>query len=258
MKFFLFFFIVPLHFTFAQTDSLLIDDFSNFINVSADFYTSPLRFDSKAWIKISALVGITAVASIADKEVRTFSQNNQSNFADNLFNIDKYYYVEFMGASVIAFYGYGLIAENNKIRRLAVKLTEAAFLSTSLTLITKTIIGRGRPYVQESQYSFNPFTFDNDYNSLPSGHTTLAFAYSTVMANEVDNVFWKIGWYSLAGLVGYARIYNNQHWFSDVLMGAAIGYFSGEFVNNHNTNISKDISVNLYPMPMGLAVQIVF
>ncbi|MBP1682698.1 MAG: phosphoesterase PA-phosphatase related protein, partial [Ignavibacteriaceae bacterium] len=122
MRFFLFFFIVPLHFTFAQTDSLLIDDFSNFINVSADFYTSPLRFDSKDWIKISALVGITAVASIADKEVRTFSQNNQSNFADNLFSIDKYYYVEFMGASVIAFYGYGLIAENNKIRRLAVKL----------------------------------------------------------------------------------------------------------------------------------------
>ena len=149
MKFFLFFFIVPLHFTFAQTDSLLIDDFSNFINVSADFYTSPLRFDSEDWIKISAVVGITAVASIADKEVRTFSQNNQSNFADNLFSIDKYYYVEFMGASVIAFYGYGLIAENNKIRRLAVKLTEAAFLSTSLTLITKTIIGRGRPYVQE-------------------------------------------------------------------------------------------------------------
>jgi len=51
------------------------------------------------------------------------------------------------------FYGYGLIADNNKTRKLAVKLTEAAFLSTSLTLITKTIIGRGRPYVQESQYS---------------------------------------------------------------------------------------------------------
>ncbi len=56
------------------------------------------------------------------------------------------------------------------------------------------------------------------------------------MANEIDNFFWKIGWYSLAGLVGYARIYHNQHWFSDVLMGAAIGYFSGEFVNNHSSN----------------------
>ncbi len=258
MKFFLLFLIFSLHLTSAQTDSMLVNDFSNFINVSADFYRSPLRFDSDDWIKFSAVVGIAAVASIADTEVRTFSQNNRSNFADNLFNIDKYYYVQFMGASVIAFYGYGLFADNNKIRKLAVKLTEATFIATSITLITKTIIGRGRPYKQDSQYSFNPFTFDNDYNSFPSGHTTLAFAYSTVMANEVDNVFWKIGWYSLAGLAGYARIYHNQHWFSDVLMGAAVGFFSGEFVNNHNSNISKEISVKLYPLPMGLAVQIVF
>lgn len=258
MKYFLLFFIVPFHFTFAQADSLLIHDFNNFLKVSADFYTSPLRYDSEDWVKLSSVVGISVLASLADKEIKSFSQKNQSEFADAVFKIDKYYYAEFVGASVIAFYGYGLVAENNKIHKLAVKLTEATFLATSLTLITKTIVGRGRPYMQESQYSFNPFILDNDYNSFPSGHTTLVFAYSTVMANEVDNVFWKIGWYSAAGLVGYARIYHNQHWFSDVLMGAAIGYFSGEFVNNHNSNIGKDVSINLYPLPMGFAMQIVF
>ncbi len=258
MKFFLFFFIVPLHFTFAQTDSLLINDFNNFINVSADFYTSPLRFKTEDWIKLSSVVGITAIASLADKEVRSFSQQNKGNFADDIFNIDKYYYIEFVGASIIAFYGYGLIGENDKIRKLAVKLTEATFLATSITVITKTVVGRGRPYNQESQYSFNPFTFDNDYNSFPSGHTSLAFAYSTVMANEVDNAFWKIGWYSLAGLVGYARIYHNQHWFSDVLMGAAIGYFSGEFVNNHDSNANEQTQLNIIPYPNGIAVQLRF
>jgi hypothetical protein len=41
-------------------------------------------------------------------------------------------------------------------------------------------------------------------------------------------------------------------------MGAAIGYFSGEFVNNHNSNIGKNVSINLYPLPMGFAMQIVF
>lgn len=258
MKFLLFLLIVQIHFTFAQTDSLLIDDFNKFINVSADFYTSPVRFDSEDWIKLSSVVGITAIASLADKEVRSFAQQNQSKFADDIFNIDKYYYIEFVGASIVAFYGYGLIGENNKIRKLAVKLTEATFLATSITVITKTVVGRGRPYQQESQYFFNPFTFDNDYNSFPSGHTSLAFAYSTVMANEIDNIFWKIGWYSLAGLVGYARIYHNQHWFSDVLMGAAIGYFSGEFVNNHNSNESQQTQFNIIPFPNGIAVQLRF
>ena len=162
MKFLLFLLIVQIHFTFAQTDSLLIDDFNKFINVSADFYTSPVRFDSEDWIKLSSVIGITAIASLADKEVRSFAQQNQSKLADDIFNIDKYYYIEFVGASIVAFYGYGLIGENNKIRKLAVKLTEATFLATSITVITKTVVGRGRPYQQESQYFFNPFTFDND------------------------------------------------------------------------------------------------
>jgi len=258
MKYFPFFLLFSLSISFAQTDSLFISDFHNFISTSADYYTSPLRFESEDWIRLSAVVGITAIASLADKEIKSFSQKNQSDFADAVFKIDKYYYAEFVGASIIAFYGYGLIAENSKIRKLALKLTEATFLASSITLVTKTIVGRARPYQQESQYYFTPFTFDNDYNSFPSGHTTLAFTYSTVMANEIDNVFWKIGWYTAAGLVGYARIYHNQHWFSDVFMGAAIGYFSGEFVNNHHTNSGKDVSINLYPLPMGLTVQVVF
>lgn len=258
MKYFFFFFFIPLSYTSAQTDSIIVSDFNNFINISANFYTSPLRFDSEDWLKLTSVVGITAITSLADKEVRTFSQENQSKFTDDVFNIDKYYYIEFVGASIVAFYGYGLLGENNKIRKLAVKLTEATLLATSITVITKTFVGRGRPYKQDSQYSFNPFTFDNDYNSFPSGHTSLAFAYSTVMANEVDNIFWKIGWYSLAGLVGYARIYHNQHWFSDVLMGAAIGYFSGEFVSNHNSNENEQTQLNLFPMPNGIAVQLRF
>lgn len=259
MKYFLFFFITPFILIRAQTDSIVISDFKDALQIGGDYYTAPLRYNSKDWITFSSVIGLTAVASIADKEIKYFSQNNKGEFGDAIFSIDKYYYVEFVGASIIALYGYGLAAENNKIRKLSVKLAEATLLSTSITVLTKVIVGRGRPYKQESQYFFNPFTFDNDYNSFPSGHTTLAFAYSTVMANELDNVFWKIGWYSLAGLVGYARIYHNQHWFSDVLMGAAIGYFSGEFVSNHKHNAApNDVSFNLYPLPMGLAMQIVF
>ncbi len=258
MKYFLLFFIVPLHLTFAQADSLLINDFKDFVNVSADFYTSPLRFNSEDWIKLSAIVGLTGIATLADNEIKNFSQKNQNKFSNNIFSADKYYYVEFVGASIIGFYGYGLIANNSKLRNLAIKLTEATMLASSLSLITKIVIGRGRPYKQGSQYFTNPFTFNNDYNSFPSGHATLAFAYSTVMANEVDNVFWKIGWYSLAGLVGYSRIYHNQHWFSDILMSGSIGYFSGEFVNNHHANVKENIKLNLFPIPTGLAVQLCF
>lgn len=254
MKYFFLFFLTPLFVLNAQTDSIIVSDFKDALKTTAKFYTSPSRFDSEDWVRFSTVVGLTGVATLADKEIINFSQRNQSNFANNLFSIDNYYYVEFVAASIIGFYGYGLIDNNNEVRKLAVKLTEATLFATSITLITKTVIGRARPYRQDNQYYTNPFTFDNDYNSFPSGHTTLAFAYSTVMANEINNIFWKIGWYTAAGLVGYSRIYHNQHWFSDVLMGAAIGYFSGEFVNNENKN--NKTSVSLFPIPGGLAIQL--
>ena len=56
------------------------------------------------------------------------------------------------------------------------------------------------------------------------------------MASVYNNFLWKFSWYSLAVLVAAARVYNNAHWFSDVLLGGAIGYFVGDFVNKHYTN----------------------
>lgn len=258
MKYFFFLLIIPFLITQAQTDSLIYSDAKNFVVAGADFYMSPLRFDSNGWLKFSAIIGFTGLATLADKDIKNFSQRNLNTATKDISSIDKYYYIEFVGGSIVAFYVYGLIDNNHKVRNFAVKLAEATAFATSLTLITKTIIGRARPYKKENQYYTNPFTFDNDYNSFPSGHTTLAFAYSTVMANEVDNIFWKIGWYSLAGLVGYARVNHNQHWFSDVIIGGAIGYFSGEFVNSYNSSEIAKSNISLSPIPGGVSIQVIF
>jgi membrane-associated phospholipid phosphatase len=258
MKFFFLIFFIPLFYTNAQTDSIFISDFNGALKVSVDFYTSPLQYNSKDWITFSSVVGLTALATLADKEVKRFSQKKRSNFANSLFNIDKYYRLDYAAGSMILLYGYGLIDENNKVRKLAVKLVEATALASSITLISKITIGRARPFLNKDVYYTNSLNIKDDYNSFPSEHTTLAFAYSTVMANEIDNVFWKVGWYSAASLVGYARIYHNQHWFSDVLMGAAIGYFSGEFVSSYNSLEEEHTQIKLFPAPNGIAVQIIF
>jgi membrane-associated phospholipid phosphatase len=69
------------------------------------------------------------------------------------------------------------------------------------------------------------------------------------MAKEYQNFFWKFGWYSLAVLTAYARVYNNKHWFSDIIFGAAIGYFVAEFVNNHPTNQKLKLAEPVVPPP---------
>lgn len=62
-------------------------------------------------------------------------------------------------------------------------------------------------------------------NSFPSGHTTTAFTGAELARLEYGGAT-GIAAYSVAGLVGFLRIYNNKHWVNDVLAGAGIGILS--------------------------------
>lgn len=66
------------------------------------------------------------------------------------------------------------------------------------------------------------------YNSFPSGHTATAFCGAEILRHEYKNQSPAIPvmGYAAATLVGTMRIYNNRHWFSDVLAGAGIGVLS--------------------------------
>ncbi len=234
----------------AQTSIETDNDFEKFFKVGGDIITQPANFNSDDWTKLSATLGITGLATLIDEDIKEFTQSNKSVFADHLFKVDDYYHIESMIISIAAIYGYGMLSSNNNFKNLGLKLSEATFYSGLINLSTRYMIGRERPYVSGNQYNFKPLDFGWDYSSFPSAHTTLSFAFSTVMAYEYNNFFWKFGWYSLAGLVGYARIYNNQHWLSDVLMGAALGYFVGEFVNNHKSNQIDQNAEEVIPQPI--------
>lgn len=62
-------------------------------------------------------------------------------------------------------------------------------------------------------------------STFPSGHTALSFAGAEQLNQEYKARTWivpAIG-YSAATVVGYLRMYNNKHWFKDVVAGAGIG-----------------------------------
>jgi membrane-associated phospholipid phosphatase len=65
-------------------------------------------------------------------------------------------------------------------------------------------------------------------NSFPSGHTAAAFVSAEFLLREYIDVSPWIGiaGYGAAFLTGYLRMYNNKHWFSDVVAGAGIGVIS--------------------------------
>lgn len=59
-------------------------------------------------------------------------------------------------------------------------------------------------------------------NSFPSGHTTSAFAFAS-MVGATHGWKWGIPAYGIAGFVGASRINDNAHWLHDVIGGATIG-----------------------------------
>ncbi len=64
-------------------------------------------------------------------------------------------------------------------------------------------------------------------NSFPSGHTATVFAGAELVRAEYG---WGYGIpaYLVACGVGFMRIYNDRHWFTDVLAGAAVGIVSAQ------------------------------
>ena len=243
-------FIIVLSLLFASIGSAQVtggskNDVKNFFKVGGDVFTAPAHFDSKDWLIASSTLGLTAASFLIDKDIKAFALKKKGVFGDNLFKIDDIYHIEFVAASIAALYIYGVAAKDQDVRNLGLRLTEATAYASSITLLGKFLIGRERPATTNDALNFDPPNTSWQFISLPSGHTTLSFAYSTVMASAYNNFIWKFSWYTLAALVGAARIYNNAHWFSDVLLGGAIGYFVGEFVNNHHTN-QKEIG----PVPL--------
>jgi membrane-associated phospholipid phosphatase len=100
----------------------------------------------------------------------------------------------------------------------------------------KSVFGRQRPELNMNDsdvFTLGAGLGNNDRSSLPSGHTSVAFALATVMSSEISRLHpgsekWaRPVFYGGATLVGLARIYDARHWTSDVVLGAAIGTLIG-------------------------------
>ncbi len=68
----------------------------------------------------------------------------------------------------------------------------------------------------------------SSFDSFPSGHTANAFMGAELLYQEYKDtsIWYGISGYLVASGTGAFRIYNNRHWFTDVVAGAGIGILS--------------------------------
>ncbi len=146
-------------------------------------------------------------------------------------------------------YGMGRAQGQRRLQALGLHSLESMVIADVLGATIKVVVGRARPYADiDNPADFQLFRGlkEDKYRSFPSGHTITAFAFASTVTRETQ--FWwpHSGWYvgtvmyGGASLMGLSRIYNNMHWASDVMGGAAIGTLIGlkvvKYTHSHPGN----------------------
>jgi membrane-associated phospholipid phosphatase len=98
-----------------------------------------------------------------------------------------------------------------------------------LVTIVKRWIGRVRPSAQ-GPFAYEPFSWRPEYASLPSGHTTTAFAALVAIGAIFPRARPFLWGYAL--LIALSRIVVTAHYSSDVIAGAAVGAFGALWVRD--------------------------
>ncbi len=90
----------------------------------------------------------------------------------------------------------------------------------------KYVVGRTRPRTGKNE--LQPFS---GHKSFPSGHATGAFSIATAISENYPE--YKNYAYLWSSLVAVSRLYEDAHWFSDVVAGAALGHYVTKFVMDY-------------------------
>lgn len=135
-------------------------------------------------------------------------------------------------------WGGGLIADRPTLARTGLRAAESIVVSGTATWLIKGLAGRRRPLVPP--HDPNDFGFGRGFGgaeepsaSLPSGHTTAAFAFASSVTAELHGTQPKLArrlgpvLYGLATAAAFARTFDDKHWASDVVLGAGIGTVTG-------------------------------
>jgi hypothetical protein len=150
-------------------------------------------------------------------------------------------------------YIHGSASDNAANKKIGFEIGESALYTSIITLIIKFAFGRERPRENGDPFSYSPFSFKGDnYLSLSSGHTALAFSLSTVLAANTDNSYLKAAFYLPALLTAFSRVYQNHHWTSDVLYGGFLGYIVAEFVTDMHKSKSEANNIEKLQQPIPL------
>ena len=182
-----------------------------------DIESSSAKFDAKQLILPGALMVSGFLGAIdSDNNLNRSVRDAMTGLSNNKhFKADDY--LRFLpSASHLLLGTFGVKSKHDFKERFLISATAHASMF---------ILGYGLKYTIHEQ---RPDLSNN--RSFPSGHVALAFTGAELLRSEYGTAYGIAG-YAVAAGVAFLRLYNNKHWFNDVLMGAGIGIISARIGN---------------------------
>jgi len=203
---------------------------------TSPFHTS--KSDAKWWLIVGGTTaGLIASDKWTSKQLpNTNDQLNVSTWTSRL-----------GGAAVLlpetaAFYFVGLAADNQRFRETGILGFEALADTSILVGLVKLGTHRERPLEGEGNGKFWSGQGSVWNSSFPSGHAINSWALASLVAHEYPHPrIIPIMVYGLATTVVGSRFAARKHFASDVVLGAAMGWFIGDYVyaKRHNQELEK-------------------
>lgn len=122
---------------------------------------------------------------------------------------------------------------------------QAWLVSGLVVQVAKYSLDRERPSpVDGSSRRWHGFTLSDRDLSMPSGHSSSAWSMLSCYAMEYSDRPWlAASLYAVAASTSLSRVHDQDHWMSDVVMGAGIGFLSARLVRNWNARRDSRLAV---------------
>lgn len=152
-------------------------------------------------------------------------------------------------ASTVGILAYGLIEKDQLSIENGITLGASMALNTAVTMISKKLIDRDRPYITYPEL----YHLEENSGSMPSGHTSLAFNFATTLSLQYPKWYIIAPSFAWATTMGYARMNLGVHYPSDVFAGALVGsacafatFYANKWIRNEWVKPQKAPSTLLY------------
>ncbi|MDE3186587.1 MAG: phosphatase PAP2 family protein [Acidobacteriota bacterium] len=204
----------------------------NILHDQLAIWTSParLRVHDLKWL--APLAVATGISIATDHRAMTDVVSHDPSFNQANVNASNAMIGGFIAAPV-ALYGFGHFRADDHAREAGILSGEALIDGVGVEEGMKLIFWRERPALDSAHGKFFQSGAGID-SSFPSSHSVLAWATASAIATEYPSLWTQTLVYSGATAISLTRVMGQEHFPTDVLVGAAAGWLVGRYVVHHH------------------------